>query len=110
MSILNQHRAQLDALLARGHAKFGQVAPRKPYQEDGTGAGSAGLTIEGHPLLSNLPDGAPSNLTSIINDSHVPELLERSEDLTYELKQQLQNKNELKHTAKPSSAPTPKPH
>ncbi|MBA2654638.1 MAG: hypothetical protein H0U71_06195 [Gammaproteobacteria bacterium] len=90
-AILNQYKAALGEHLAKGHAKFGKVAPRRAYKDDeDSGEGSAGLTIETHPLFLNVPEGAASDLSFITTDnSNVEdEALDRVEELNPELKYQ----------------------
>ena len=111
MAILNQYKAQLGELIAKGHAKFGRVAPRRPYRDDdGEGEGAPGLKVEEHPYLADLPVGAASDLTFIAseNSSITEEALERVDELNPELKNQptlrndLTYANEIRYTPKPS--------
>lgn len=109
--ILNQYKAQLGELLAKGHGKFGKVAPRRPYpdDEDDGGEGAAGLTVETHPLLANLPVGAASDLTFITseNSNITEEALDRVEELNPALQNQPTLKAELNY--RNTNRYTPKP-
>jgi hypothetical protein len=65
------NKEQLDKLLAKGYAFYGRVLPRHPYRDEDDesgGTGEAEFGFETHPLLANLPDGAASDLSSIINN------------------------------------------
>jgi hypothetical protein len=99
MSIAKEFKAQLGELLAVGHRRFGRVAPRKPYREEGdtdTGTGEAELLFESHPLLAEQPVGASSDLTAIVteNSRAVEEAENRSEaELSHRLTQALKYKN-----------------
>jgi hypothetical protein len=91
MALERHHKEQLSVLLAAGHARFGRVAPRRPYLDDSDGGeGAPRLTVETHPLLANLPVGAASDLTAIVNANSqiTEEALERINELTPELKKQ----------------------
>ena len=88
------YKAMLGEALGQWYQQFGKVAPRSAYHEDDEGsadAGSSGLLFEEHPLFSELPIGAPSDLTSVIsNDQATIEAAEkRSDELTNELKNRL---------------------
>jgi hypothetical protein len=99
-AILNQYKAQLGEEIAKGHAQFGKVAPRRPYRdEDSSGEGAPGITVETHPWLSNIPVGAASDLTSIAseNSNITDEALDRVEELNPELKQQPRLQAELNY-------------
>lgn len=103
-------KKQLGRMLAKGHAKFGTVAPRKPYyDEDRGGAGTAGLRFEAHPLLAEQPVGAASDLTAIISDfDHITEVAqERATEACPQLQQQPAMRQAL--GIGPSAAPTAKP-
>jgi len=108
MAIAKEFKEKLGELLAVGHRKFGKVAPRKPYrdEDDGkSGAGTAEMLFESHPLLDEQPVGASSDLTGIIteNKNAVEEAEKRSEEeLSLRLTQALKNR----HTK--SMTPTPK--
>ena len=89
-----QKRA-LSALLARrkgGHGQFGRVLMRKPYREDEDEGGSHGLPspFEQHPLLSDLPIGASSDLTSIVSERRLDEMLDEAAERGDQLNPQLQ--------------------
>lgn len=87
-------KAQLGEYLAEWYRRFGKVAPRRAYHEDDEGKagdGSARPVFEGHPLLSEMPIGASSDLASIlVNDEHtLDEADKRSDELTEELQNRL---------------------
>jgi hypothetical protein len=86
-------KAQLGEYLAEWYRRFGKVAPRRVYHEDDKGSGDLGTAkplFEGHPYLSEMPIGAPSDLASIIvNDNRTLDEVDRRRD---ELTQELQNK------------------
>lgn len=88
-------KAQLGEHLAARYRKFGKVAPRRAYHEDeeggGKGSASPNPLFEGHPLLSEMPIGAPSDLASIlVNDSRtLDEADKRNDELTEELQNRL---------------------
>jgi hypothetical protein len=87
-------KATLGEYLAEWYRQFGKVTPRRPYHEDdedgGKGTASATPLFESHPLFSETPIGASSDLASIIvNDEHT---LEAAEKRTDELTEALQNK------------------
>jgi hypothetical protein len=110
--ILAQYKAQLADEIAKGHAQFGKVAPRKPYrEEDASGEGGPGIDIETHPWLMNIPVGAASDLTSIAseNSNATDEALDRIEELNPELKQQprLQAELNYRHSHRYTPKPTP---
>lgn len=116
MALLNKYKAELGLLLAKGHAKFGMVAPRRPYpkdeDEDEGGTGVADLSVEDHPLLSKLPVGASSpELTGVTSDNSqtTDEALDRVEELTLELQNQPRAQAELGLRYSNISAPTPSP-
>lgn len=110
MAILNIYKAQLGELIAQGLARFGKVAPRRPYRDDEGGDGAPGLSIETHPLLANLPVGAASDLTFIAseNSAATEEALNRVEELSPSLQNQpalqaeLTYNNANRHTPKPT--------
>jgi hypothetical protein len=91
-------KAELGEYLATWYRKFGKVAPRRAYHEDdeggsGTAAADVKPPFEGHPLLNDVPIGAPSDLASIIvADSRT---LEEADKRSDELTEQLQNRLEL---------------
>lgn len=110
MPMLNQYKAQLGDLLRKGHGKFGRVAPSKPYKDDDEGgAGTAGLTVETHPLLADLPEGAASDLTFIASDNSniTDEALERVDELTPQLQNQPSLQAELTYSHRATPRPTP---
>jgi hypothetical protein len=110
MPILKMYKEQLGQLLAKGHAKFGRVAPRRPYRdEDEGGEGAPGLTVESHPLLANLPIGASSDLTAIAADNSniTDEALDRVEELSPSLQNQPQLQAELSQRYTKTSTPKP---
>jgi hypothetical protein len=114
MALLNKYKAELGLLLAKGHAKFGVVAPRRPYPKDDDegGTGVADLSVEDHPLLSRLPVGASSpELTGVTSDNSqtTDEALDRVEELTAELQNQPRAQAELSLRYSNTSAPKPSP-
>ena len=86
-------KAKLGECLATWYRKFGKVAPRRAYHEDEEGGDEAPArpVFEGHPFLSEVPIGAPSDLSSIIvNDRRtLEEANKRSEELTLEMQNKL---------------------
>ncbi len=112
--ILNTYKAQLADEIAKGHAQFGKVAPRRPYREDddsGEG-GFPGIDIETHPWLSNIPVGAASDLTFIAseNSNATDEALDRVDELNPELQQQPRLQAELNYRYSHSNTPKPTPY
>jgi hypothetical protein len=110
MQIPNKYKAELGLLLAKGHAKFGPVAARRPYRnDDDDGEGAASLSIEEHPLLAQLPIGAASDLTAIASENSevMDEALARVDELNPELQNQPALKAEL--GLRYSNRNTPKP-
>ena len=89
-------KTKLGELIAKGHRKFGKVAPRKPYLDDDEsgGTGEAQLLFEQHPLLAQQPIGASSDLTAIISDNNasLDEAEKRSDEATPQLKKALEMK------------------
>jgi hypothetical protein len=60
-------KKELGEELAKWYRNFGKVKPRRAYHEDDDrGTGRSELVFEGHPLLADLPLGAPSDLASIL--------------------------------------------
>lgn len=114
MSIRNQQKAELGELIAKGHAKFGLVAPRRPYpkdDEDGSG-GVSDLRVEDHPLLKEQPIGAASpDLTAVAsNNSQVTdEAIDRLDDLSPQLQNQPRLQAELALRYGNTSTPKPSP-
>lgn len=110
--IPNKYKSELGLLLAKGHAKFGPVASRRPYRDDDDeGEGGASLGIEEHPLLAQLPIGAASDLTAIAseNSEAMDEALDRVEELNPELQNQPALRNELGLRYSKSNTPKPSP-
>jgi hypothetical protein len=105
-SISNQEKTQLGELIARGHARYGKVAARRPYRDEDSGDGTPGLTVETHPLLADLPVGAASDLTSIASENSqiTDEALDRVEELNPELRIQPSIQAELNYSNR--STPT----
>ena len=93
LMILKKHLKELGDLLGEGHRRFGKVAPRRPYKEDDeSGEGAPQLLFEEHPLLSQMPIGAPSDLTYLtqINEFSADKAQERVDELTLQLKNNLE--------------------
>lgn len=111
MAILNVYKAQLGLEIAKGHAKFGRVAPRRPYRDDEDGEGGAGLRVEEHPLLADVPVGAASDLTAIAsqNSEITEEALDRVEELNPALQNQPRLQAELGLRYSRSNTPKPSP-
>lgn len=112
MANLTKHnKEELGLLIAKGHARFGRVAPRKPYQDDDSGTGAAGLTVETHPLLMDLPIGAASDLTAIAaaNSEITNAASERLDELTPSLQKQpvLQAQMQQRYSYVPKVTPSP---
>jgi hypothetical protein len=90
-----EHKAKIGELIAEGHRRFGLVAPRRAYkreEEEKGGAGSAqNSPFEQHPLLAEMPTGAPSDLTyETIESSYAEEEGEkRSDEAVPELQHKL---------------------
>jgi len=104
-------KTKLGELIAKGHRKFGKVAPRKPYLDDDEGGtGGAQLLFEQHPLLAQQPVGASSDLTAIIseNKTSMDEAEKRSDEATPQLKKALEMKLGLgkQYTAAPKLTTT----
>jgi hypothetical protein len=103
------YKKQLGDLLAEGYRKFGRVKPRHPYREDdeGGGEGGAELLFESHPLLVNIPVGAPSDLTSVVTEnSRALEEAEKNVDKAVpQLKQSLEAKLSRQFAATPRARP-----
>ena len=100
--------------LAEWYRLFGNVLPRRPYHEDdtgGSGDASAKPPFIEHPWLTELPDGAPSDLSSVATENSYAEeeANQRSDELTYELKQRLtlQNKQQKKFLYEYLTKPQP---
>lgn len=113
MLILNQYKTELGELIAKGHAKFGKVAPRRAYRDtDEGGEGAPGLTVESHPLLMNVPEGAASDLTAVVSDNSeiTEEALDRVEELSHQLQQQPTLQAELAYRQTPRNTPKPSPY
>lgn len=114
MAIRNKYKAELGLLLAKGHAKFGVVAARRPYRDDGDegGTGVADLSIEDHPLFQSLPIGInSSDLTAIAseNSEATEEALDRIEELNPQLQNQPRVQQELSLRYGNTSTPKPSP-
>ena len=110
--LIKMYKEQLGELLAKGHAKFGKVAPRRPYRDDDEGGdGVPGLTVETHPLLADLPVGASSDLTAIAADNSniTDEALDRVDELTPALQNQPRLQAELSYRYSKSNTPKPTP-
>lgn len=110
-----EQKRQLSALLARrkgGHGQFGRVLIRKPYREDDEEGGSGrGLPspFEQHPLLSQQPIGAPSDLTAVVSDRGQDMIDEAANRGEHDLSLQLQQKPQLQAALQQSHIATPKP-
>lgn len=105
-------KTQLSELIAAGHRKFGKVLPRRPYRDEddeGEGGGGSALVFETHPLLSQMPVGATSDLAFIMEDNKfaLDEAEKRSDEAVPELKKQLEMKLGLGKAYKPPARPTP---
>jgi hypothetical protein len=108
-AIAKEYKTQLGLLLAKGHARFGRVAPRRPYRDDESGEGAASLTIETHPLLAKLPIGAASDLTAITTDNSetLEEAVKREGELTEALRNQPALQAQLSQRRSYIPKPTP---
>lgn len=106
-----QEKEQLGLLLAKGHARFGKVAVRRPFRDDDSGDGAAALTVETHPLLANLPVGAASDLTAItaVNSGITDAASERLDELTPSLQKQpvIQAQLQQSYSYVPKVTPNP---
>ena len=105
-----KNKIRLGMLLADGHRKFGEVAPRRPYyeeEEEERGGGAAKLLFETHPLLADLPIGAPSDLAHLIekNGRTVDEAEKRSDQASPQLRKALEHA--LRHGYRPPAVLTP---
>lgn len=95
-------KAQLGESLAAWYRHFGKVAPRRAYHDDdegGSGNASATPLFESHPLFTEVPIGAPSDLAStIVNDQRtLDEADKRSDELTLDIQNKLQLQLGQKH-------------
>ena len=113
MSILDkEHKTNLGELLAAGHRRFGDVAPRKPYRDDDDEGGSGGAELspfEQHPLLAEQPLGASSDLTSIAteNSESVSEVEKRdAKELSNQMQNQLAKTHAQTYGKSNTAAPT----
>lgn len=79
-------KIKLSEALVKWYRTFGKVAARKPYHDEGGDAGDAAATMvfESHPLLANMPIGAPSDLAWVDNNNNecIEEAVRRGEELT----------------------------
>lgn len=98
---------KLGELLASGHRQFGKVATRRPYKDDDEGgSGSPQNLFEEHPLLSQMPIGAPSDLTFLPNENkYSEEAAVESNQLSPQLKKQLELTLGHKLDERPKMAP-----
>ncbi|GAB4392699.1 MAG: hypothetical protein Tsb005_07810 [Gammaproteobacteria bacterium] len=104
--IATEYKRQLSDLLAQGHRRFGPlVQPRKPYKDDDEGGdtGTAALGFETHPLLAEQPQGASSDLTSIMTEYDSYEAEQAAKDLDENqlepgLRKQLQHIQQQQYT------------
>jgi len=102
-------KEQLSKLLGHGHSRFGRVAPRRPFKDDeGGGAGEAGLNFETHPLLAQQPIGAASDLTQLVdqNNQSLDAVEERANEASEELQKQPAMQKALGASHTKSAAPT----
>jgi hypothetical protein len=109
--IKTEYKRQLSDLIAAGHRKFGRVLPRRPYLDDDEGGGEGGsaLVFETHPLLSQQPAGATSDLTFIVENNKyaLDEAEKRIDEATPQLRKQLEMKLGLEKQKKFDAKPTP---
>jgi len=112
--ISNTLKAELGEILAKWYLKFGKVKPRRRYEdEDEGGSGSAAFVFEEHPLLTQLPQSAPSDLSYVVmNDTRtINEAKDRIEESSPELQNTLSHalgmKKERKLTKQMAPRPTP---
>ncbi len=114
VALLNIYKAELGQLLAKGHAKFGLVAPRRPYpkDDDDDRGGVADFRVEDHPLLKEQPIGAASpELTAVAaeNSQTTDEALDRIEELNPQLQNQPRLQAELSLQYGSTNTPKPSP-
>lgn len=87
-------KTKLGEELAKWYRRYGKVTPRRPYKDDQEGGGDAQAQplFVAHPLLSELPVGAPSDLAFVDNNNPrcAEEAEKRSEELSNEPKQKLE--------------------
>ena len=112
--ITKEYKIKLGEILADWYRNFGRVAPRRDYHDDDQGSGGAAASpFESHPLLAQLPVGAPSDLAAIIinNSRNMDEAKKRIEEASPELQQKLDNALNLgkKHENQYRSRPKPQP-
>ena len=91
--LTREQKIKLSDLLMKGHRQWGPVASRKPFIEDQEGgAGTAENVFRSHPLLSQQPVGAASDLTAIVteNNQSMQAADERSNEASNELQPTLE--------------------
>jgi hypothetical protein len=104
VNISNKDKMELNELLVKWFRLYGNVAARRPYNndDDDSGTGTAQLLFEGHPLFAELPIGATSDLDFIItaDNRNLHEADKRSDEacpeLRYQLEIALNNRHQLK--------------
>lgn len=103
--ISSEDKMQHGLLIAKGHSRFGPVAPRRPYKDDDDGdSGVGGMIFETHPLLSEMPEGAPSDLMMDMNQNS--DSIEAAQERYAELNLQLQQQPALQKGLPQSKVPT----
>ena len=109
MTIPIKYQRELSDLIAKGHRRFGKVFTRRPYREEDEGgdSGASQLLFESHPLFTERPSGASSDLTFIAEDNKysMDEAEKRLDESSLQLKKQLDLALQL--GKKPIATPSP---
>lgn len=111
--LTTEQKTHLSNKLLMGHKRFGPVLERRPYKddEDDTGGTGAPSILKEHPLLAEQPVGATSDLSHIatMNQEAEDQLDKRNDEVSPQLKQQLQQKQQLTHAKKNEHLSRPSP-
>ncbi len=92
----NTIKAAIGEELAAWYRQYGHVTARRPYQDGDNGSGDATAQpiFESHPLLSELPIGASSDLAFVDNNN--PRCTEEAEQRSDELSNQPRQRLEMR--------------